>query len=149
MSRRYKIILVSIAILLVAFTVYLFSRRSEEEVVILPPPEETNIVQGPLAPEKEKLRQELIAPLGGAPGEITDGPDYRISYLSAGPVFQIEIKTTYIARAKEGAIQFFKNKGFDEQDICNLPVAFYLGPEPFRELEGSGVVVSPKPDFCQ
>jgi len=87
--------------------------------------------------------------LGGQAGTITDGPDYRIIYLPAGPLFQVEIKTTYIARAKDSAIQLFKNKGFSEEDICNLPVAFYLGPKPFKELEGSGVVVNPKPDFCR
>lgn len=151
MQRYKKLILVLIAILSILIILVILSlvkKEEGEEIVIPSPPEETNIIKSSLSSEKEKIRQALIAPLGGEPGTITDGPDYRIDYLPAGEVFQIEIKTTYIARARDEAIAFFRGKGFNEEDICNLPVAFYLGPEPFKELEGSGVVVNPKPDFC-
>ena len=151
-GRSKKIILIAIVVLTAAGATGYFLIRSPDEkepVTLLPPPEETYIVQGPLSPEKERIRQALIAPLNGKAGPIKETDNYRIAYLPAGPLFQVEIKTTHVAQAKEEALQFFKNKGFNEQDICNLPVSFYLGPEPSEKLKGSGVEVPPKPDFCQ
>jgi hypothetical protein len=108
----------------------------------------SDILPGPLSPEKEKLRQALIAPFAGQAGTVVDTPDYRIDYLPAGPVFQVEIKTVYVIQAQKEAINWLKAKGFSEEDICNLPLAFYLGFGPAQKLRGSGLSVSPKPDFC-
>ena len=96
----------------------------------------------------EELKQKLIKPLGG-PGLLYETPGFQIGWLPA-PVdsFEVMIKTTDVISAKEEATAWFRGKGFAEEDICALPVIFYLGWEVNQQLRDSGFVFNSLPDFC-
>jgi len=114
--------------------------------IVGPPVGQYAETRPPLPPDKEALKRKLVAPLG-AGGVLTDGPDFRIDYISPD-IFQVEIKTTSIDKAKTAALEWFEQKGFTQEDICNLPVAFYLSSEVARQYQGSGLIFRPLPDFC-
>lgn len=149
-SSRNKLIL-ALLILLVIFGGYflyrfLAGRQIVKETPVsqeFPSPLESK----PLTQDKEEIKKQLTIPLGEA-GTLTDGPDFRIDYI-APDIFQVEIKTAYVVRARDEAIKWFKDKGFNEEDICRFPVTFYLNAEVARKLEGSGVILNTLPDFCQ
>jgi len=150
-NSRNKLIL-ALIILLVILGGYLLYRFLTDEQIIEEAPvsqefPESPLESKPLIPDKEEIKRQLTAPLGEA-GVLTDGPDFRIDYI-APDFFQVEIKTTNIVGARESAIAWFKSKGFNEEDICRLPVTFYLNAEVARELGGSGVILNTLPDFCQ
>lgn len=152
-NRKTLIIAFIILIALAGVIAAVFINRGEKEEQrpageAFPVPIEQGSLKGKvLAPEKEEIRSDLVAPLGDA-GVLTETSEFRIEYYSPD-VFQVEIKTINIADARDKAIAWFKGKGFSEADICKLPVTFYLTPEVARKIEGSGVIFNTLPDFCQ
>lgn len=156
MSKKKIIVAVIIAVLILAsLGIYFLLRPSVEEKPPgeLPrtesPAEQAILNRSPLSPDKEEIKQSLLQPLKGGAGTISEGPQFKVDYLPAFDVFEVGIKTTNIFQAKENAVIWFKEQGFNESDICNLPVTFYLVSEVAKEYEGSGLVFNPLPDFCQ
>ena len=154
-KKKIVTIIIIAALILVSLGIYLLLRPSVEEK---PPGElpknESSAEQAilnrePLSPEKEKIKQSLLRSLKGDAGTISEGPQFKVDHLPAFDVFEVGIKTTDIFQAKENAVIWFKEQGFNESDICNLPVTFYLVSEIAKEYEGSGLVFNPLPDFCQ
>lgn len=149
MNRNRSIILISL-ILVAALAVlgFLILRQDKEN---LPPAAQTEtesqFAGKPLPQDKETLKNQLVGHLGSG-GTITETSDFNIHYF-APDIFQVEIKTTDVADAREEAITWFKSKGFNEEDICKLPVTFYLNAEVVGKLEGSGVIFNALPEFCR
>lgn len=154
MSRKRIIILIIPVLALLSLGIYLLIRPSvEEQPPLQKTPTESSAEQAvanreSLPPDKEKIKQSLLQPLEGSAGTLSEGPQFKIDYLPAFDVFEVGIKTTDIAQAKDNAIAWFKKRGFDESDICNLPVTFYLVSDVAKEYEGSGLIFNPLPDFC-
>ncbi len=164
-SRYKKIILLLVGLLVIGAFIYLIIvtyKESQPPLVSPPSSERTSPfgikISGPAISEysktrpalpsnKEALKQRLVAPLGEA-GVLLETSDFRIDYLSPD-IFQVEIKTTSIASAKDNAVDWFKKKGFSEEDICKLPVTFYLSGEVVAKFKDSGLVFKPLPDFCE
>lgn len=149
MSRKQLTILITlIVVVTLSILAFLVLRQDKEG---LPPAiqtdEESPFVGKPLPKDKEVLKNQLVGHLSDG-GTITETPDFNIHYF-APDVFQVEVKTVDIADTREKAIAWFKGKGFSEEDICKLPVTFYLSAEVARKLEGSGVIFNTLPDFCQ
>ncbi|MBI2594913.1 MAG: hypothetical protein HYW38_01485 [Candidatus Colwellbacteria bacterium] len=113
-----------------------------------PPLDEYIKERPPLSPEKQRLKEKLVAPLGGAGSPVITS-EYRVDYLPTPDIFEVEIKSANIDNVKNKVIAWFKRQGFSEEDICNLPVTFYLSGEVVQQFEGSGLIFNPLPDFCQ
>lgn len=155
MNKKRILIAIIPILILISFGIYLLLRPSVEEK----PPEEIPKTESsaeqavsnrePLLPDKEEIKQLLLQPLKGGAGTITEGSQFKVDYLPAFDIFEVGIKTTNIFQAKEGAIAWFKERGFNEKDICNLPVTFYLVSEVAQEYRGSGLIFNPLPDFCE
>ena len=155
-KKRILIVIIPLLIILVSLGIYFLLRSSVEEkppLKELPktesPAEQAISNREPLPPNKEEIKQLLLQPLKGGAGTISEGAQFKVDYLLAFDVFEVGIKTTNIFQAKEGAITWFKEKGFNEKDICNLPVTFYLVSGVAQEYRGSGLIFNPLPDFCE
>lgn len=103
-----------------------------------------------LSQQDQKAKENLFKKLGE--GEATIGvlystDNFKIEYIPAPNDFEVEIKTTSIALAKNEVSSWFKSFGFTEEGICNLPVFFYLGPG-VREQLLPNTVFSPLPPGC-
>ena len=137
-----------IVIIAVTITFFLLSKRGREvPSIVIPDNTESPFTGKTLPPDKEIIKRQMVGHLGDG-GTITETPRFNIYYF-APDVFQVEIKVTNIADVRDEAITWFKDKGFSEDDICKLPVTFYLNPEVARRLEGSGVSFNTLPDFCR
>ncbi len=156
MSKKRILIAIILILTLVSFGVYLLLRPPAEKK---PPSQELPKTESsaeqaisnrkPLLPDKEEIKQSLLRSLKGNAGTLSEGQQFKIDYLPAFDVFEVGVKTTYIFQAKEGAIAWFKEKGFSEKDICDLPVTFYLVSGVAQEYRGSGLLFNPLPDFCE
>ena len=153
MSRK-KIILISIAVLLLMIlgtgAIFLTGKRSEKNQGVIQDNQSVTgepIESQPLASDKEAIKNRLVSSLGEA-GVLTENKDFRIEYYSPN-LFQVVIKVVYVAEAEDKAINWFKERGFSEKDICDLPVTFSLTPEVDQKLEGSGFIYNALPDFCR
>lgn len=155
MSKKKVLIIVIPLLILISLGIYFLLRppSGEKPPGELPKTESSAeqaiLNRSPLSPDKEKIKQYLLQPLKGGAGTISEGPQFKVDYLPAFDVFEVGIKTTDIFQAKENAVIWFREQGFNESDICNLPVTFYLVSEVAKEYEGSGLVFNPLPDFCQ
>lgn len=148
MKRNQLIILVIVVILVIASLVaFLLTREKGVEEPTPITETENPFVGKPLPPDKEAIKQELIANVKDG-GTIIETPEFNIHYFPPD-IFQAEIKTTNIVDSKEKAIAWFKGKGLGEEDICKLPLTFYLSPEVAQKLQGSGVIFNTLPDFCR
>ncbi len=146
------LVLASVIILIALLALVLLGREDQQEQYPFGEPSTVPVGQGSLkgkalSPDKEVIKSQLVIPIGDA-GVLAETSEFRIEYYSPD-VFQVEIKTANIADARASAINWFKEQGFNEEDICKLPVTFYLNPEVARKLEGSGVIFNTLPDFCQ
>ena len=153
MSRK-KIILISIAVLLLMIlgtgAIFLTGKRSEKNQGVIQDNQSVTgepIESQPLASNKEAIKNRLVSSLGEA-GVLTENKDFRIEYYSPN-LFQVVIKVVYVAEAEDKAINWFKERGFSEKDICDLPVTFSLTPAVDQMLRGSGFIYSALPDFCR
>ncbi len=156
MTKKRILIAIIPILILISFGVYFLVRPPAEEKPPLQelPKTESSAEQAisnrePLLPNKEKIKQSLLQPLKGNAGTLSEGQQFKVDYLPAFDVFEVGIKTTNIFQAKENAISWFKEKGFSERDICNLPVTFYLVSGVAQEYKGSGLIFNPLPDFCE
>ncbi|MDP3991599.1 MAG: hypothetical protein Q8P66_01705 [Candidatus Colwellbacteria bacterium] len=146
-SRVIILIVLVIVIITAAITFLLSKKGAEEPPIVIPDNTENPFTGKMLPPDKEIIKRQMVGHLGDG-GTITETPRFNIYYF-APDVFQVEIKITNIADVRDEAITWFKDKGFSENDICKLPVTFYLNPEVARKLEGSGVSFNTLPDFCR
>jgi hypothetical protein len=149
MRRSWVIILIVLVVVIIAVAITFLLSKREREVpsIVIPDNTENPFTGKTLPPDKEIIKRQMVGHLGDG-GTITETPRFNIYYF-APDVFQVEIKTANIVDVRDEAISWFKDKGFSENDICKLPVTFYLNPEVAKKLEGSGVSFNTLPDFCR
>lgn len=145
MKRKIILALIIIIVLttLTLGAIALFKRLEKGGEIVTGEP----IQSQPLASDKEAIKERLVAPLGEG-GVLTENEDFRVEYY-APDFFQVVIKTTHVAEASGKAINWFKDQGFSEDDICKLPVTFSATPEVEQKLREGGSSYNALPDFCQ
>ncbi len=110
------------------------SQTIEEE---LPPPVQYNTEQSnrlvdkvqnrsSLSTTDANIRSRLIQQVGGKSGVIQQTDSYRIEYLYAPDMFQIELTANNVQHSKAQAADWLKSTGLSQEGICNLPVSFYV-----------------------
>lgn len=156
MDKKKVLIAIILLIIIVVGGIYFLVRPSLKEK---PPFEEFPKTESPaeraiankksLPLDKENIKQFLLQPLKGGAGTLSESPQFKVDYLPAFDVFEVGIKTKNISEAKKGAIDWFKEQGFNESDICTLPVTFYLVSGIVSEDEDSDSIFNALPDFCR
>ncbi len=91
-------------------------------------------------------KNSIIRSLNDQPGSPAKTDEFRIDYLPAGDLFQVEILTTDYQKAKTDATNWFLTNGFTQEGICKLPVEFYLNWNIRTQLNLTNF--NPLPDGC-
>lgn len=93
-------------------------------------------------------KNKLVASLNNTSGSIYSSLQVKINYIKSPDVFQAEIESTNIAQAKQEAVDWMVSQGFTKDDICKLPLSFYLGSEASASLQNTKTIFNPLPDGC-
>ncbi len=126
MKKGYLILTIALTLLLVGVTIYFGVRVAREKaeaerVEALIEAQEV----GALSSEAVRVKQELIAPLGGQAGTLLEAESMKIGYLPPpDEMILVLISGTSVEEAEEEAISWLLSRGFRRPDLCNLPVVF-------------------------
>lgn len=96
----------------------------------------------------QEAKQRIIAGLNNNPGGLITTQNVKINYIPSMDAFTAEVVSTNIAQAKKDAVEFLVSQGFTNQDVCNLPLSFYLNSAVRSSLSGSGTIFNPLPEGC-
>lgn len=161
--------------LLIAIPIILYTQKSSPETAS-PSPVPTSFISNPTSPtpkpiydtekqtkllEKVESRQSLsnndvsaknkllsFLPTGKESGLIYQSSNVSIEYIASPNIFQVEILTVDIAKAKKEAVDWFRLQGLSQTGICNYPVQFYLNFDVKKKLNGSAIKFSPLAEGC-
>lgn len=93
-------------------------------------------------------RNKLISSLGNKSGILNQTASYKIEYVKAPNIFQVEILTADINVAKTQVSKWFESQGASAEGLCNLPLMFYLSREAADKLSGQDIKFNPLPEGC-
>ncbi len=103
--------------------------------------------RAPLSNADLQTKAVLIRSL--QPDEVLyQAPNYRIDYVAAADVFQVEIQSVDYLTAKKDAVTYLTSRGFSMDAVCNLPVMFYLNFNIAQELQGKNIQFNPLAEGC-
>lgn len=89
-------------------------------------------------------KQKIINSLSPSTETVYQTSDFTIDYVRTPDVFQVEIDSTDVAKAKSEAVAWFESQGISYSGICRLPVMFYLN----FYIKRQGYTISPLADGC-
>lgn len=96
----------------------------------------------------QNTKQRLKATLKLGAGTLYSSPNVTVGYLSATDQFQGQILSFDVKRAKQEAVNWMITQGFTKDDVCKLPLSFYLSSDATTQLTKTNYVFSPLPDGC-
>ena len=86
-----------------------------------------------LSQEGQEAKRRLVSGLNGEAGIILESTQFRIEYYpplnNLKERFVVTIKTSNFEPTKELVRDWLLSKGFSQNDVCELPMAFYPGPD--------------------
>lgn len=95
-----------------------------------------------------EAKKKIIALVPSGSEVVYQSTDFTIYYVNGADLFQGEILTTNITKAKREVVAWFKTQGMSQQGICGLPITFYLNYDVSQKLQYSNIVFSPLPEGC-
>ena len=103
-----------------------------------------------LTPSDKAAKDTMLNTIlhGYQSGIVYKSQNEQIEYVESADLFQVEIFTTDIAAAKSEANIWFRDQGFSQQAICDLPVMFYLDLDVMGKLRGKNYIFSPVANSC-
>lgn len=104
----------------------------------------------PLSEPDITAKNKILAtlPEGQTSGTVYESPDIRITYLQEDDLFQIEILTEDIEKAKQESNAWFLTKGFSQKGICNYPIQYFLNFDVKMQLQQKNIQFNPLPPGC-
>lgn len=104
----------------------------------------------PLSPTDEHVKRKILAllPPGQNSGVIVESNTMKIEYIGSPDVFQVEVLTTDITKAKLDANSFFRKVGMSQKGVCYLPLQFYLNYDISRQIGEQKKNFNPLPLGC-
>jgi len=104
-----------------------------------------------LEPDAAFIMQKLIDPLKDAPGTVLETNNVRVDYIPSAKAFTVEILTIEYEEAKQFIFNWFLSHGFSYDEVCGMPITFYLNSEVKEELEKRGIriVFNPVLSNCE
>lgn len=179
LKRKYIIILAVALLFIVPLSLLLLSSpKSKQSPKVPPTPSDPNSQISPgsgFSPslydnnaeerllEKIENRQQLsisdnaaknkilaLLPANTQSGILFQSQTIVIDYVAGPNVFQVEILTTDVERAKAEGANWFRSQGLSQEGICNYPVEFYLNFDVKNELRESNpdIQFNPLADGC-
>lgn len=84
--------------------------------------------RAPLTNKEISVKKNILSnlPSGKTSGILYQTNNIIIDYTSGIDLFQVEILTTDIVKAKDEAVSWFLSQGATNNNLCNYPVQFYL-----------------------
>lgn len=101
-----------------------------------------------LSSQGATLRQNLITMLNNESGILHETDTYRIEYIHSPDFFMTEIKSPNITGTKQSVSDYLTSIGFSQNDICYLPLIFYVNKNVAQQIKDSSVQFSPLPIGC-
>lgn len=102
----------------------------------------------PLSSQGAATKQKLLTQLGGVSGVLFTSSSVSIQYIKSPDLFQVEILSINIDSAKNESTSWFVAEGFSKEDVCNLPVSFFLNWDVANSLRNQNIVFNPLPEGC-
>lgn len=93
-------------------------------------------------------KEKLILSLNSTSGSVYSSLQVRIDYIKSPDIFQVEILSNNIAQAKQEAVNWMISQGFTKDDVCRLPLSFFLSTAASLSLQSSNTIFNPLPDGC-
>lgn len=84
---------------------------------------------------------------GNNSGIVYRNADVSVEYVKSMDLFMADILTPDTNKAKIETVTWFKNQGFSQQAICNLPLMFYLESGVSSEIQ-QDIQFSPLANGC-
>ncbi|MBI2011469.1 hypothetical protein HYS91_01740 [Candidatus Daviesbacteria bacterium] len=96
----------------------------------------------------QAAKDSLLSSIGNQSSILITTSTFKVEYVKAADEFMVEILTTDIDLAKEETVSWFKEQGFSDEGICQVPAVFYLNFEVSNKLRGSGYKFDPMAPGC-
>lgn len=137
------------------------SNNKPEPVLISPTPFKSNLPyekesgdrladvlvnRKPLSSNDQVAKDALLT--NANPDSIYKTANMNISYVADLGLFESEILSTNIQKAKDETKRWFLSKGISEAGICNIPVTFTLSPDVESRLPDNTEPFNPLPPGC-
>ncbi len=101
-----------------------------------------------LSEQGRSTRQSIIGRLNNTSGIVHKTAKYRLEYIASPDVFMAEILTTDINQAKEEVQDYLNKEGINQNDICYLPLVFYLSAFTSQSVKDTNTEFNPMPLGC-
>ncbi len=101
-----------------------------------------------LSSSDQTVKRAVLAKIGNKSGYLEETPEYKTEYIKSVDLFQVEILTTDYSFAKVKATSWFKDQGFSQEGVCNLPVMFYLSAQTRSALKDKDITFNYLPEGC-
>ncbi len=101
-----------------------------------------------LSENGQNTKNTIVQKLNNKPGEIFTNSNVQIAYIASMDAFIAEIRSVNISQAKKDAVNFLTSQGFTKDDVCKLPLSFYLNSEVKKSILESHIVFDPLPEGC-
>lgn len=101
-----------------------------------------------LSDRGKSSRQNILNRLNNMSGVAYETISFRLEYIQSPDIFMAEIKTSDINKAKKEAADYLISEGFSQNDVCILPLVFYLNAAIALEIRETGIEFSPLPLDC-
>ena len=97
-----------------------------------------------LSQQDQVAKRQIITNLGNLSGSPVTTKTFRVDYIEAGDLFQVELLTSNVQQDENDALEWFFSQGFTKDGICKLPVTFYVN----YYLKQQGIDISPLAEGC-
>lgn len=100
----------------------------------------------PLSNADQTVKSTLLNAVNNTAGVIHNEPnDYRIDYIDAPDLIQVEIVSINVRKAKTDAVTWLESQGMSFDGICKLPLTFYLNIDVRMQLQQNGTTLNFNP----
>ncbi|OGH52457.1 MAG: hypothetical protein A3G13_01175 [Candidatus Levybacteria bacterium RIFCSPLOWO2_12_FULL_37_7] len=96
----------------------------------------------PLNESEGNIRAKLISQALKNKQVVNINVSYAIYYSKSYDMFQVEILSEHIAKVKQDVTEWFKDQGFSQSGICNLPIMFVLRSSLKNQLQDKNITFS-------
>lgn len=151
--KPFAVVIIVIALIVVGFALFWPKGQKAPSVTPSPPIAPNTIVPPQKEPQElpktiQEIRKTILSKqIEDRSGDIIlfENENYQIAYIPAPNVFFVTIYKDPATQFKQEAQNWFKDFGFKQEDLCDLPVRFVLGN---FEIRKTNPTFTSLPDGC-
>lgn len=145
------ILLITLVCVLIPVNIYIFVKKNTKiqsypSQTKQPTTTDRSIKDSQITPLSDK-KQQIITQLASS-GYVYNAKTFSIEYLYAADVFQIEILSVDTEKAQEEAINWFKEHGLNQKEVCTIPIQMYPSFDVKNTLQELNKSFNPLPPGC-